>query len=529
MNRATCYSTLIIAIVAIGIAIWQMVAAPFNDDFVYQLKALPTCENDFWELVGEPIEGFGDAAESAWNHWWLVNGRLSNILMTFSVPMPQWIVELMHGLIVGLMLWLIVRCIAPRRAMSYTWVVGVIALVMWKYFLWSNDMVSSDFLFNYTWPCVAALAYSYIFLYADKKAKVYPFVIAMIAGWMHEGFSIPLACASVVCLPFVPKELRRHRIAMIVALAVGTALCAFAPSTLMRLGRSEAKNHLMEMLRTFSRSYPIYVYMLVIAIVAFTRGWRKALSELKRNLYWETIAFVSIAIVVVLTAANRALWLAYAAMLIATLSALVNSYEWCRKPHYLIASIATLIVVVFMAELIRWQHKLSKEQYEIMEYLQTTKSPDVYYDLTEPSNLPWWVLGIPKSYSMGSTCYYMMRYITRLDIGQYCLFAPKRFEGVPYEQWDKVDGDNPFRGEYPYIYSRDSIPYENIEVEVGEAYPALSPPAELLQKIAGTHSVGVYNVDIRRCMTSQGDTLYRYFMDLERSGQLRKVKSINVK
>lgn len=529
MNRTTCYSTLIIAIVAIGIAIWQMVAAPFADDFVYQLKALPTCENDFWELEGEPIEGFGDAAVSAWNHWWLVNGRLSNILMTFSVPMPQWIVDSMHGLIVGLMLWLIMRCIAPRRAMSYTWVVGVIALVMWKYFPWTDNMVSSDFLFNYTWPCVAVLAYSYIFLYADKKAKIYPFVIALIAGWMHEGFSIPLAFASVVSLPFVPKELRRHQIAMIIALAVGTALCALAPSTLMRLERSESRDLLPAMLRTFSRSYPIYIYMLVIVIVAFTRGWRKLLSELKRNIYWIAVFVVNIMVVVVLVAPNRAMWLANAALLIATLSTMVNCYEWCRKPHYFIASIATLIVVAFMAELIRWQHKLSKEHYEIIEYLQTTKSPDIYMDMTEGMNLPWWVLDIPKSYSIGNSCYYMMRYTTRLDIGQYCLFAPKRFEGVSYEQWDKLDGENPFRGEYPYIYSRDSIPYENIVVEVGEAYPALSPPAELLQKIAGIHSARVYNMDIRRCMTSQGDTLYRYFIDLERSGQFRQVKSINVK
>ncbi len=521
----------IVVVIAIAVAVWRFVCAPYADDFVYMHKVLATNNNDFWNVVGQRIAGVGDAMESIVNHWLLINGRLANLLMILSVVMPQWLVNLCHGAVVGAMIWLLMLC---SGAKPLPWQAAAISVVMWKWFPWHDNMASSDFMFNYPWSCVAMLGYSYLFLNVGKHriSIVVMVAVAFIAGWMHEGFSIPLCCASVVAILFSPKGIKKRQLPMFVALVAGTALCVFAPSTLMRADRQMNFRHIdyfVFLIKTILGVYPLYIYLMVLGFVALERGIRHVFGEMRRDAFWLMIVVVNVVVAVALQVSPRALWAADAALLVAVIGLLYRNFEWCRKPHYIVTGCMMVVISLFMTELIRWQYKAGEEQREIINRLESTRQPAVCMDMTQESELPWWTMGIIRDYVTDTgTGYYMARSLTRCDIGRTLLVASERFGGIPFDGWDKMPGDNPFRGEYPVVYASDSIPELRLRLTLGEAKPALSPPARLLQNIMSA-SVCEADVDnIRRCVTAQGDTIYRYYLNVGRDGRHREVTRIDV-
>lgn len=522
---------MIVAAMAVAVAVWRFVCAPYTDDFAYAHKCLPTCENDFWEIIGERIVGWRDVLESMVNHWLLVNGRLANLLMILSVAMPQWLVSLCHGAMVGLMIWLVMRC---SGAKPMPWMAAVLALVMWKWFPWHDNMMSSDFMFNYPWTCVAMLGYSFLFfnIRKSKPPIAIAVIVAFVAGWMHEGFSIPLCCASAFAILFSPKEIRKRQLPMFAALIVGTALCVFSPSTLMRADRAMGDmmyDYPIFILRLLAGFYPLYIYLIVIGIVAFQNGCRHALAELRRDAFWLIVMVVNMAVAMAVQTSPRALWAADAALLVAVTGLLYRNFVWSRRPHYVATSCMLAVLALFVLELIRWQDRLGEEQQEIIGRLESTKQPVICMNLIQESDLPWWTLGIPRDYvADAGTGYFIAHSLTRCSIGQNLLIVPERFEGKRFDDWDKIPGNNPFRGEYPVVYAADSIPRMRLLLTLGDAKPALSPPARLLQSIMGAADCAAQVENLFRCVTPQGDTIYRYYLMPARGGRHREVTRIDI-
>lgn len=522
---------IIVVAMAVAVAVWRFACMPYMDDFAYMHKVLATCDSDFWGIVGGRISGFEDAVESIVNHWLFINGRLANLLMILSVVMPQWLVNLSHGVAVGAMIWLVMLCSGTK---PLPWTVAAISLVMWKWFPWSDFMMSSDFMFNYPWACVAMLGYAYLFLNVCGRRFSTPgaIAVAFAAGWMHEGFSIPLCCASAVVIFFSEKDKRKQRLLMFVALVAGTALCVFAPSTLMRVDRTIGElshNYPTFILKTLLGIYPIYIYLIVAGIVMLRCGCRHIFAELLRDMFWLIVLVVNVVIVVVIQVGSRGLWAADAALLVAVVGLLYRNFDWCRKPHYIATGCLMTIAALFITELIRWQNKIGEEQREIISRLESTRQPFIYMDVTQDSDLPWWTLGIPHDYvNAAGTGLYIAHSLTQCNINQTLLVAPARFEDKIFNQWDKIPGNNLFRGEYPVIYAPDSIPEMRLRLTLGEAEPALSPPALLLQNIMGASDCEAEIDNIFRCVTAQGDTIYRYYLNVGRDGRYRDVTRIDV-
>ena len=524
-------SILIIILVAIGVAIWHYTCVPYADDFVYRHKMINTNDPDFWEIAGERIKSVSDVVTSAINHYLGVNGRLPNIIMFFTILLPPWTIDIVHGIMVGLMLWLILLC---SGAKPLPWMAATASLVMWKWFPWSDNMVSTAFMLNYPWACTAMLGYSYLFLTIKEKNSRYKqiaiLLLSFCAGWMHEGFSIPIACASIIHLFVIPKKSRQIRMPMIAALILGTAICVFAPGTFARVDALDTGDFTTFAKGLIFKLYPLYIYTILLLVIYLAKDKKQVISELKANLFWIVTAVINTCIVVVFQAPpGRSLWPMHVAVLIMIFATIYRNFAWCRKAHTIIARALMIAICLFMYELIKWQIKVSDEQQYIIDCLEKTKAPDVYLDMTDNNDIPWWVFGIPCQYrDYQAACNtYVARSLSHCDVNNVLTIAPTRFNGVPFDEWERPAGNNRFRGEWPALYSRDSIADMNFELVFGKPEAAMSPIAKILTRLINTNRGQAADIKIRRCATSQGDTIYRYFFSVGREGRYREVTEIN--
>lgn len=537
LNSYKSYS--IIAIVVIAVAIWQYVAAPFLDDFIYRHIALDTCENDFWNAEGPLINNLSDAIVSSINHYKVVNGRLSNIIVTLSQLFPTIIIDILHGVAVGVMIYFIILNIADIKTLKSTWITALISLIIWKYLPWHDGMVSSCFLFNYPWACALALIYSYIFIFRpswifDKEKKFVIFILCVVTGWYHEGFSIPLLCGCISVVLIHPEN-RKNRLVLLGLLFIGTLLCTMAPSTLGRIDRENLIVELYDYLINFgvllSKFYPLYIAIGVILFVAIKKDKVWTINVVRKNVYWIVVTLCSLFMAVVLhRTGGRILWLASVSMLICSFSILYDSFDKVRAPRNIISGIITCVVILFLVELIYWQNKVSQGQCSVIEKIEATRESVIYEDLIHDEDVPWWVLGIPKQYSCSPpTVMYMSSSYLGTKNEEILLILPSHLENKPIEQWSKSKGDNPFfEASSVMIYSKSPVNKDSkMQLMVGEANIALSPMANMLTYFADKDISNAEIVHTRKGIMN-GDTIYCHYISADRNGRYRKINSISL-
>lgn len=520
---------LTVAVVVIGIVAWRLCVASISDDFPYAHCVTMPSEDDFWDIKGSPIVTWGDAVDSSINHWKIINGRLANIMMLLSQPLPAGMTAVLHGLAAGATLLLMLLCAGGRKVLSVPWLAAVLGLVMWKWLPWSDTMVSSDYYFNYVWSGVAAMGYAFLFLtgIGDKQSIVRwagLACIGFVAGWMHEGFGIPL-CAASLAVVLSDRRSRRVRLWMFAFLAVGTVLSTFAPSTLARAGNAAGTyargSYVLSVLKLLGRFYPLYLYGAVMLALWWHRGREAMMSQLRGGLFWLVAAGAGVAIAVVLQISGRALWLPCIALTILTMRALCDGFESMRRPGMAVAAVSLVLTLLFLVELVHWQSRVSEGQREVLSQVRATQQPVAYVDLVQEHELPWWTLGIIKQYDSDPIT---SRFITCSELRGYDRFMthilPQEWRGVPFGQWPKVPGDNPFRGEYPNYYSRDSIAVGTLlNLKLGRATPSCSPPAKWLRLLSRRTEAEAVVAAVSPCLTIQGDTIYHCQLYLSRPAQ----------
>ncbi|MCM1517128.1 MAG: DUF6056 family protein [Pseudoflavonifractor sp.] len=536
-RRDMMLSYVILAIVAIGVALWRMVIAPVSDDIVYAHAALPTCDEDFWDLRGQFISSWREVYESCVNHWLIVNGRLSNILTFVLLRLPPWLSATFNGLVAAATLWLVAICAANRRMLRSTWVISALALIFWKWLPWSDNMVSTCYYINYGWSGAIALAYSYLFL-SHRCVRglwiVATLLLCIVAGWMHEAFGIALCAASVVVV-LSDSTCRRKRLLMLLFLYVGTAVAAFAPSTIGRADRLSdtlgVAGYVLTLVRVFGRFYPLYIYAVVLGLIWLLRGRAEVVRQVCGGLFWIVLAVMAVAIGITAQVAGRALWLPGLALLILTLRALADNFTMFRCPLPGLAIALTLVFVAFISSLIYWQHRVSEGQWNVISQVSATGRPYAFADVMNREDIPWWTLGIPQPYDPIGARYVAYSFTTPGEYdGFSTLILPPGYRGVPFDRWPAVGGDNTLRGVWPMMCSRDTVPVgTRLTLTTGAETPSMSPPAALLHRLMSRGNRAEATVSrVLPCLTEQSDTVWLYDLDVGRLGANLEIVGIDI-
>ena len=482
------FSILAIIITLAGTACWQLIASPYSDDFAYMQIALDDEVGAFWTGFGDKLETFDDAIRSSINHYHNVNSRLANILCIFSMLIPSWIPDLLHAIMITSMMVLILLCINGRKALQSPVLVTLVSLSMWVILPWHDNMVSSDFLFNYAWTTVMTLSFLLIFRQnkLSNRQLIGACILAFLTAWMHEGFTIPTGIACITIL-IIDKENRRQRMVLLGALALGALLCA-GPGTIGRFFEHSEQHQSVSMTyyitRYLSQFTILWIYLFLLGIIAFKQGFKAVVSLLREHSPYILGAATSFAISIMASMGNRALWIALIFITIITYKTLPIAFpNFPKHIKQLLAVILLTSTTSFLAGLCYWQNIISSQQRIMLKELIASNSPCTFIDLTSPQQIPWWTMAIPRQYCYDSN----MAILTISSYAEkttHAVFAPARFKDLEFDQWDKIPGDNPFRGQYPLLCTTDSL-ISQVKLTVGKSLPAMSPIDRFLASLSG--------------------------------------------
>lgn len=227
----TPYEAVLIALVAL----WGLLYAvsPCNfDDFWF------TPEN--WDGMGpwQKIAACFDLSFERCTH--TDSGRFVNFTCAPFLAPPRWI----FGIFMALCLWLTTRFMDWMAGCGYRSLRLWLILAAFVFILpWYDYMLSTIFALNYVWSSVIILS-AYYFILRSVSGKSYgPVASAMIgllcfvAGWAHEGLSIPLVCGTVLAFLILRKRPGKRMAIYLTCLCLGILM--IVSSSLRRAAAGE--------------------------------------------------------------------------------------------------------------------------------------------------------------------------------------------------------------------------------------------------------------------------------------------------
>lgn len=455
--------SLIIAVILFGLTLglWQYFSVPVHDDFCYLRQVQDTCYDDFWDGYGDPIEGWQDAFKSAWNHYKLVNGRLTNILMILTVPMPDWVVAAILGIASSLMFFFLIYTVELETGKKLgTWFLWLVFLIIWKWFPFSDHMQSRDYFLNYLLPSFFILLYSFIFFRFIKSKNISPIflaggcVIAFIMGWLHEGFGLPCIAASILSLFFLRKP-GKNVILVVSFLIAGGLLCIMTPSTINRLfihdgPRFTASSDYSIFSAFLEMKFQLIIFFISIIFAIFLRKEKFKFFNVY-NIYWGVLFAGCFAIAFVLHGKGRFFWLSELSLLVMTIYVCIKNFRIFRKSLYPLAFLFFCSSLAFSILLLKETYKIAESQKELISELRKSKEGIAYINLISYTEIPWYTLGMVQPfYTFGCE---LGLYTNDYHFDRAPLILPSSFKGKSFDKWDKLPGNNPFRGGKGYWYS----------------------------------------------------------------------------
>lgn len=321
------------------------------------------------------------------------NGRLSNILCAPVVLMlPHWLFSLVTGLCFALLYWLMLYVAdIPRRAWSvgavFVWAASLILLPF------RNHIILCDYLLNYLYSSIFILWFVIILSKtAHKNISPIRFIgallIAVIAAWFHEGFSAP------VCIAFACYTVRRNfRLPwqwwlLCIVFGLVALQTSFAPGVMARANREFLGHSLFEIAKIIIFVLPAVLLMIGVFVAAlFNSRIRAITKKILDNPLLFILAVASIAastIILVLDSDPRSGWPAELFAMIVLIAFIPRSNWALTRSIRICAATLYLLMIIFFANVIRWQHKFMIQNNEILSLLEKSENGTIFYDIINP-------------------------------------------------------------------------------------------------------------------------------------------------
>ena len=233
---------MVIAVVAVAFAVLNFLTPEYHDDFVYKFMFEGGTVN-----YDHPVRTIGDIVASQVEHYQSVNGRslVHFLVQLFTGLLGKPIFNLLNALVFALFLLLLGRRACRnvsgdgRDIFVLTLTLALVLLLprFMDTFLWMTGSV------NYLWSATAVLLF--LVMYERRRmlpagwGMALPLVVALLAGWTHEGITLPLAISLVIVnLRYMRSNGGKQGLWLALAFLAGACLTALAPGTLARSGET---------------------------------------------------------------------------------------------------------------------------------------------------------------------------------------------------------------------------------------------------------------------------------------------------
>lgn len=210
-----------LCVIFIGVVLMVALTPLLGDDLWYMMTSSgATNKAEEFRLVwGEVVR-----------HWHFDTGRLANIINPpFLVFVPKWVFGIVTGLLTVLIVELSRRFagVSQGSVLSW-WIVGVAVFIL----PWLDYMFTVVYALNYVWAAAFSLMALYLVtghLPSGKWGYAAGVVCCIVAGWMHEGFSVPML-AGVVLYFIVKRGITKRQLWLVLWWMAGAMLIFVAPA-----------------------------------------------------------------------------------------------------------------------------------------------------------------------------------------------------------------------------------------------------------------------------------------------------------
>ena len=498
-TKATLPLSVVVVVAAgIGMLLWMLCSGKIADDYPYSHivqgvesfadaeEPLRRAATAFWNCEGDNISSLTDVVISVKNHYFLINGRLANMIALASNLLPPWIIDIAHAAAYLLMLISLLRIIDSEWKHRPLLTLCVVS-TFWIVLPWEDYLASSDFMINYVWSSALVL------FFIERRIRkpwtenvatmcVFGFVSAM----MHEGFSIPFCVGQLLLLWRDFNSEKPLRIAIIhsllpsICFALGTIVAIGSPAVWLLLEERQrqglAYNFYSYTLGV--RMWPMYLWAL-LALWSATRRKRPGIAFYTTNLLWAIIGISSCLLSIASAQGGRALWAAYLSFGIASWQILSVTFDLRKRLPASVLRLTTILgltlLLFWQITLARYQWRFSCEQQNVANELATQRNELVYADVSHQGDMPWWLFEIPQYIdNPGETSRVnlfadiMKRQEPRLVI------LPSRYKGKIFELLPDIEGNAGLRGVFPVFYSPRQLNARQILLHFGN--PSVHKP-----------------------------------------------------
>lgn len=404
MNRFCRFegtATYVVTILAIATAYFLLSrwTPLLQDDLVFQAQSLDPHNPS----AGFSLQGWLRHIATQWIE---NNGRLANILAPLgSMVFPRWCRALITAASVSAIFILLGNLsrsahkehtgnqAADAAAMTSIWLASMLC---WP---WRDRIMLWDYALNYATSMAAILLFIFLLTHfcRHKKAQSATILlaaipVAIIAGWMHDGISVPLAGALGILALIRRMRLTPRWWLLTAAFAAGTAISLSAPGEWSRAETEIGATSMANNLRMLLKSAPLVPLMPVVAAMAIIR------PQLRRKLplLMESDTFIiAVAFVALSTAMNLALDITprynWATDIMAAL-ALWKGARTCISGQHKLRCIATawsclLFTMVPICAALHAQHALWQESNDIEAEIARSPHGTVFRDIIMPEHI----------------------------------------------------------------------------------------------------------------------------------------------
>jgi hypothetical protein len=478
------YFVIVAALTLICLFSWRLVTDIYADDLFYMHKFIP---HSIWVARGPLVGTLSDAYQSAIVHFNEFNSRLANIICIFSMLLPRAVVNVIDATIGSAFFFMLFKSgnVRFKTASINTLVVGT--ALFWMAFPWNEYMSSTDYFMNYAWSSAFVLIVVHFLCKSHEHSKLQLGAVsffAVFAAWMHEAFGCALIAYTFFVWLLGPKIDKRSRLIIGLGLCVGLIL-NFIGATDSRIGERVSIFSLFclqyRISAHLSQAWPTYIAIIMTIVLRRNIG-----KQQFKDYRVETIAcFAAIAVSYLICFTSdrqgRALWPAHLFAVLQTIrcvNALTYKQKGCSKTAQIVFGCAAVLYALWSCELIRWQKKFTEESNGLIAAAQQAEEPLVYYDLTDESVVPFYLMEIVNhrwkgAYNLFLAYHTKCRYIV--------LILPTKYEGVPLEQL-KEPGSQRICGVYPTFYTINDTTEYRFDAMLGEPLRAVNPLNRLLMK-----------------------------------------------
>lgn len=361
--------------------------------FVVLYSLAPLYADDLWYASSSALAtSRWQASLEVWrvviDHWFWDTGRLTQF---FAPPF----LTFAHGFVFALVTSALIGCIIRVGRISAGFRIGSLfaslyLLIVVAVLPWHDNMLSVVYAINYVWTT----AFVMVALWACVRSgddfsgwrKAGLIIVCLLAGWMHEGFSVPLLAG--FCAWMAVKRVWRPNVYML-SFALGAIFIALSPA--LRVRSASHTGFLCHFLGwealTVTLVYDCLYFIFVALIIGclMHRYWRKMLSADRNSLAPVALCFISA------TCSTLLFLMFYDGPRMGWFSQLMSGLgilllvktikpKWSLRTSTTVSALTLLFVALHFATAIISQVKLTREYNEVVRLYRASTDGMVYYD-----------------------------------------------------------------------------------------------------------------------------------------------------